>query len=233
MQEGNAVQANIESVGVESVPAKRKLVDRFLDRYWRARDNESKMGPIPRTMFAVSLALGGFAVAEGLQWVKSKVVGPDEFLVKIKQEQESSFSELKASLARLNQSIDGGSRDAFSQVKNATDEIKRLNSDLVTRLTLATAENERLARVAGVPGGLQMIFSNNTGMPLDDSSEIGVQRIGSSGADVSLTTREGTQSQFLRSGESISYVGNSGAQCRVTLLSVDSHKAVSATKRCG
>src|SRR5690606_33850611 len=122
------------------------------------------------------------------------VVGPDEFLVGIKNDQDVAFKKLQASLEALRD----GDRNAVSQVRGAVDEIRDLNNSLVARLQLANAENERMSRTAGVPGGLDMILTRNTGMAVDPQTEVGVQNINKSGAVVVVTSSAGqSHQQFL------------------------------------
>ena len=212
---------------------RQNFITRFLDKYWRARDNESKMGPIPRTGLALLLVVAGVAISEAYQWGKSAMLGPDEYLVQIKEEQDKSFARLQDSLNSLGSSIGGDNRGALSELKGAVAEIKQINNSLISRLSLAKSENERLAKVVGVPGGLDLVLSSDTGLPLDAMSHVGVQRIASNGAYVSVASKDGsTTPAFLRSGESIAFTGASGRSCRVTLVSVDPRSAVSLASRC-
>lgn len=204
------------------------IIVRFLHWYWGKREAGEKGNPVTRTLIAVALVAAGVAGSELYQWARGKVVGPDEYLVTIKKEQEAAFQNLQTSLDALRD----GDRNAVSQVRGAVDEIRGLNSSLVARLQLANAENERIARVAGVPGGLDMILTADTGMALDPQSEVGVQHINQNGATVSVTAAGTSDRQYLRSGEAISYTGADGRDCRVILRSVESRSAVSLANRC-
>jgi len=217
----------------KSSPKRRNIFVRFLHWYWGRRDDAEKGNPVSRTLIAVALILVGLASSEMYQWGKRVALGPDEFLVQIKEEQGKSFERLLESLNALNASVDGGNRQVFSQVRGAVQEIKSLNEGLVSRLALANAENARMAKVAGVPGGMDLILSRDSGMRLDPLSHVGVQTIRSNGAYVVVSSKDGSTSpKFLRSGESIAYVGADGGNCRVTLLSVDPNNAVSIANRC-
>lgn len=201
---------------------------RFLRWYWGKREEGEKGNPVTRTLIAVVLVAVGVVGSELYQWGRGKVVGPDQYLVTIKTEQEAAFQNLQMSLDALRE----GDRNAVSQVRGAVNEIRGLNSSLIARLQLANAENERIARVAGVPGGLDMILTPDTGMALDPQSEVGVQRISETGATVSVTAAGTSDRQFLRSGEAISYIGADGRDCRVILRSVEPSSAVSLANRC-
>lgn len=217
----------------KSSPKRRNILVRFLDWYWGRRDGAEKGNPVSRTVIAVALVMIGVASGEVYQWGKRVALGPDEFLVQIKVEQEKSFDRLLESLNALNASVDGGNRQVFSQVREAVQEIKSLNEGLVSRLVLANAENARMAKVAGIPGGIDLILSRDSGMRLDSLSHVGVQTIRPNGANVVVSSKDGsTNPKFLRSGESIAYVGADGGNCRVTLLSVDPNNAVSIANRC-
>lgn len=212
---------------------RRNIFVRGLHWYWGKRDGAEKGSPVSRTFVAIVLVALGVGASELYQWGKSRLLGPDEFLVQIKEEQDKSFEKLQDSLKALNSAMDGGNREALTQVKGAVDEIKHLNNSLISRLSLAKSENERLAKAVGVPGGLDLILSRDSGLSLDALSHVGVQGIQSNGAYVSVASKEGsTAPTFLRSGESISYTGASGGRCRVTLVSVDPRSAVSLASRC-
>lgn len=213
-------------------PARPNMVVRFLHWYWGKREEGERGNPVSRTLVALVLVALGVAGSEGYQWLRGKVVGPDDYLVGIKDEQQKSFEKLQAGLDALGASIDGGNRDAVSQVKGAVAEIQRLNSSLMARYTLANAENQRLANVVGVPGGLDIILTEDTGMPLDAQSEVGVRDIRSNGAYVSVTALQGSGTRFLRSGEAMAYTGADGRNCRLILRSVDDRSAVSLANRC-
>lgn len=220
----------------DDVGAKAKRgnpVTGFLDKYWRTRDNEAKLGPIPRTMLAIGLVVGGFLLGEALQWGKNLLMGPDEFLVEIKNEQKTAFERLQEKMDDLTRSIGSGNRDAVAQVKDAVDEIKHLNDSLIARLSHANAENARLSKAVGVPGGLDMILTPNTGMPLDDQSEVGVLGITSTTAYVAVSTKEGdVRRRPLRAGQSVEYTNAAGRSCRVIMRSIEPRRSVLLANRC-
>lgn len=224
-QQDAATPAAVDGAAAVNRP---NMALRFLHWYWGKREEGEKGNPVTRTLIAFVLVALGVAGSEAYQWGRGKLVGPDEYLVGIKEQQEVSFQKLQASL----DSLTSGNSDAVSQVRGAVDEIRSLNSSLVARLQLANAENERVARVVGVPGGLDMILTPNTGMALDPQSEVGVQRISDAGATVSVTAGGAFDRQFLRTGEAIGYTGADGRDCRVILRSVDPRSAVSLANRC-
>ena len=228
------MQQDANDVGAAPHASRRpNFFVRCLHWYWGKRDEGERGNPVSRSIIAVALVVVGVLGAEAYQYGRGLLVPVDPALEDIKQQQTESFDRLQKSLDNLTASVDGGNRDAVSQVKGAVDDIRRLNNGLMARLSLANAENARMAQVVGVPGGLDLILTSNAGMPLDDQSEVGVQRISSNGATVSVVSKEGQSGgRFLRSGESIAYIGGDGRSCRVTLRSVDSENAVSLSNRC-
>ncbi|MGY0611248.1 hypothetical protein [Luteimonas sp. A501] len=209
------------------------LLVRFLHWYWGKREEGEKGNPIARTLIALVLIAAGVAGSEFYQWARGQLVGPDEFLVDIKEQQETSFDKLQKSLDALTSSVEGGNRNAMSEVRGAVSEIRGLSSSLIAQLELANSENQRLSQVVGVPGGLDIILTAHTGMPLDSHSEVAVQNIQPYGAMVAVTPREGpTEREFLQSGESIAYAGADGRSCRVILRSIEQDRAVSLANRC-
>lgn len=225
------IQQDAAAPAVKDVASAKRpgAMVRFLNWYWGKRDEGEKGNPITRTFIALVLVALGVLGSEAYQWGKAKVVGPDDFLVTIREEQAASFRRLEEGLSSLR----SGDRDSVSEVRGAVDEIRRINASLLARLQLANAENERVARSVGVPGGVDMILTRDTGMPLDAQSEVGVQNIQSNGAYVSVSSLAGDSApQFLRSGESIAYNSADGRACRVILRSVDSRSAVSLSNRC-
>lgn len=222
--------------GADTAPQEKSrpnVLVRFLHWYWGKRDEGERGNPVSRTMIALALVVVGVLGAETYQYGRGLLVPGDPGLEAIKQQQQESFGRLQKSLDNLTASVDGGNREAISQVKGAVDEIRGLNGELVARLSLANAENARISQAVGVPGGLDLILTPNAGMPLDAQSEVGVQSISSNGAYVSVVSKDGeTGRTFLRSGESIPYTGGDGRSCRVTLRSVDPRSAVSLSNRC-
>ncbi|MBJ6982746.1 hypothetical protein [Luteimonas sp. MC1572] len=215
------------------VASRPNFIVRCLHWYWGKRDEGEKGNPVSRTFIALALVVVGVLGAEAYQYVRGMVVPSDPGLEGIKQQQAESFGKLQDSLDALAASVGSGNRDAMSQVKGAVDEIRHLNSGLIARLTLATAENARMSQVVGLPEGLDIILTPDAGMSLDAQSEVGVQSISSNGAYVSVVSRDGESGRkFLRSGESIGYTGGDGRSCRVTLRSVDPRSAVSLSNRC-
>ncbi len=213
-------------------------VTRVLGWYWGKRDSANEKGePFTRTLIALVLVVVGVLGSEFYQWARGEFVGPDEYLVKIKEEQDKSFKTLQDSLGALGRSVDASGRDALDQVNGAVSEIKSANTGLLAQLTLAKAENERLSRVggsqAGAMGGYDLILSENTGMPLGPDAELGVQNILKYGANVALTAAGSDgKRQLLRSGESIAYQGSAGRSCNLTLLSIGGGESASFRNRC-
>ena len=226
-------QAARGQVAEPATGSRPNFIVRFIHWYWGKRDEGEKGNPVSRTVIALALVVVGVLGAEAYQYGRSMIVPADTGLDDIKRQQAESFQKLDDSLKALGTAVDGGNRDAISQVRHAVDEIRGLNGGLVARLALAAAENDRMSQVVGVPGGLDIILTRDAGMSLDAQSELGVQNITSNGAYVSVVSFEGESGRrFLRSGESIAYTGGDGRSCRVTLRSVDPNSAVSFSNRC-
>ncbi len=206
---------------------------RFLHWYWGKRDEGEKGNPVSRTIIAIALVVTGVLGAEAYQYARARVIPPDPTLEGIRQEQAESFKRLQDSLESLTASVDGGNRDAVSEVKGAVEDIRRLNTGLMARLSLANAENARMSQAIALPGGLDLILTPHAGMPLDAQSEVGVQQISANGAYVSVVSKDGESGRkFLQAGESIAYTGGDGRSCRLILRSVDPRSAVSLSNRC-
>lgn len=226
------------STKIEQGKVHKNPVSRLLGWYWGKRDSANEKGePLTRTLIALVLVAVGILGSEAYQWTRGKVVGPDEYLVKLKEDQDKSFKTLQDSLGALGRSVDAGGRDAFAQVKGAVTEIKAANTGLLSQLALAKAENERLSRVggtqAGAVGGYDLILGENTGMALGANAELGVQNIMSYGANVALTAAGSDgKRQLLRSGETIAYQGSAGRNCNLTLLSIGGGESASFRNRC-
>src|SRR5690554_5757930 len=90
---------------------------RFVHWYWGKRDEGEKGNPVSRTFIALALVVVGVLGAETYQYVRGMLVPSDTGLEDIKQQQAESFKKLHDSLDALNASVDGGNRDAISQVK--------------------------------------------------------------------------------------------------------------------
>lgn len=206
--------------------------------FWNMKDRADEKGKlVPRTLSALLLVVLGVAGSEAYGWARAKATGSDDFLVKLKEDQDKSFKTLQDSLGALGASVDSSGRDALAQVKGAVSEIKSANTGLLSQLALAKAENERLSKVggtqAGAVGGYDLILSENTGMPLGADAALGLQSVSNSTAYVALTA-EGSDGKrrALRSGESIAYVGTAGRNCDLTLLSISGGQSASFRNRC-
>lgn len=216
-----------------SVVKKQNVLVRFIYWYWGKSDGAKRGDPVSRTLFALLLVLIGVGASELYQWTRNVLLGPDDYLVQIKADQEKSFDKLQQSLKELNSSLSNNNRDAISQVRGAVQEIRHLNEGLVARLALAQSENARMARTVRVPGGLQFVMSENSGVALDSQSYFGVSNISNRSADVRVSAKEGGGADvYMHSGEFISYTGANGTTCRLVLLSIESNSAASFANTC-
>lgn len=231
MQNGNS-EAEINHPSASEV-TKKNVIVRFIYWFWGKSDGAERGDPISRTLFAFVLVLIGAGTSELFEWSKSVLLGPDDYLVQIKADQDKSFEKLQQSLKELNSSLSGNNRDAISQVRDAVQEIRQLNEGLVARLALAQSENARMAKTVRVPGGLQFVMSENSGAALDSQSYFGVSSIRNNSANVRVSAKEGGGEVYsMNSGESISYAGANGTACRLVLLSIESGSAASFANTC-
>lgn len=220
----------IQGAPGQQVTAKSGRLRRFLQWYWGQRDSADKGEPGKRTVVALVLLGLGVAGSEAYGYVRDKFRDPDAYLVTMKQEQDAAFARLQDSLSELGSAVEGSGREALAEVKGAVSEMKSANTGLMAQLALAKQENVRLSRVAGqqagVSGGYDLILSENTGLALDASSVLGVQRVHSGGVWVRLSAGgQEDQRKHLEAGESLAYRSEAGRECRVSLLSISGESA--------
>lgn len=223
----------------QSTPAqpKRGLATRSLGAFWSARDNADKAHPLKRTVLAVIFLTLGVAGSEAYQWMREKLIGPDEYLEQMKRDQETAFARLEDGLRQIRGSVDSGARDAVREISGAVGEMRSINSSLISQLALAKQENDRLSKIAqqrtGVSGGYDFILSENTGLRIDPTTQIGVGSISGRGARVRLSAESADNAQtFLQTGEFLAYRGADGRSCKVTLLSVTDNGSASFALSC-
>lgn len=228
----------VEQAGTTAAAKTPGPVRRMLGWYWGQRDSADKGEPVKRTLVALVLLAVGVAGSEAYGYVRDKFRDPDAYLVKMKQDQDAAFERLQDSLGELSRSVEGGGREALAAVESAVGEMRSANSGLLAQLDLAKQENARLSQVAGrqagVTGGYDFILSESTGLALDPSTVLGVQRINDNGAWVTVSTAAARdQREYLRSGESIAFRNGRGQECKASLLSVASGSSVSFKQSCG
>jgi hypothetical protein len=224
--------------GAAAAAPKQGMIRRALGWYWGQRDSAEKGEPVKRTLVAVILLVLGVAGSEAYGSLRDKFRDPDAYLVRMKQDQDAAFKQLQDSLGALGRSVDGDGREALAEVKSAVGEMKAANAGLLAQLELAKQENQRLSQVAGrqagVTGGYDLILSPKTGMALDVSSVLGVDRISNGGAWVNLSSKDAEgQHKYLESGEAIAYRNARGQSCKVSLLSVSGNESASFKTSCG
>jgi len=206
--------------------------------FWHKQDSSSRGNGWARSIWAVFLLLGGFAINEGYAYVRSSFVDPDAYLKKIEAKQDASFQALQDSLGRLSGSMNGTDRAVVREVQAAAGEIKNANRGLMQQLALAKRENERLAKLAGqqvgVQGGYDFILSGNTGLALDEGVVLGVTGVGTNVVYANLSTPEApNRAARLRSGQSLAYRSANGRNCSVTVLSIQQGASASFSTHCG
>ena len=234
--------AGATSLATHTVPATvEKTSPRWYKQpiawFWHKQDSSQRGNAWVRSIWAVFLLVGGFAINEGYAYARSSFVDPDAYLKKIEAKQDASFQALQDSLGRLSSSMDGSDRAVVREVQAAAGEIKAANHGLMQQLALAKRENERLSKLAGqqvgVSGGYDFILSPNTGLALEDGVVLGVTGIGTQVVYANLSTPdEPNKDARLRSGQSLTYRNAGGKNCSVTVLSVQQSASASFSTHC-
>lgn len=183
--------------------------------------------PLKGAILAVVLFALGVVGSVIIDRIKSKVLGPDEFLVQIADSQKQEFAALRKNLDHLSSSIDSGDRQAFDSVRNAVKTLEGSNNQLMQQLVLAKRENDTLRKTVeqktGVSGGYDFILAEDNGIRLDNTTILGVQGINSGYVRVSLTSSDADKpaNQSLQSGQSLTYRSATGKSCKVSVLSIN------------
>lgn len=232
MQQETTVAENAQAN--ESVE-KRGLIYRLFAGYrtWRA---SIEAHPVWGVLLGGMLLLLGVAGSEAYGWARSKVVGPDEFLVQIEETQKREFDEIKKNLGQIRSSMDDAGRDAFDNVKNAVNALESTNNGLLQQIQLAKQENETLRKIVqdskGISGGYDFILTEESGIKLDEVTTVGLQHVSSGTAAVNLSSaknQSGNSSAYLHSGQSLSYVDAAGRNCRLVVMTVKSGRPGTAS----
>ncbi|MBP1473001.1 hypothetical protein J7I44_01740 [Frateuria sp. MAH-13] len=219
--------SNVSETSTESAQLsyeKSGWLTRKLAGFYASRDAVKKH-PLWGTLFFLLCACGGVAASEAYGYVRSKIVGPDEFLVQMRNEQKLQFAELRQNLGKLSGDLDGEGRRALESVKGAVKSLESANTTLMDQLAMAKQENESMRKLAeaksGLSGGYDFILSENGGMRIDPTTVVGVRYINGSYIGVNLTSRDGQQSVSLQSGGSVPYVNANGKHCQVSVMRID------------
>jgi hypothetical protein len=227
------------TVATDVDPKPQGYLGRCANWFWKTHDSVGNAKPLNRTLIVLTFTVCGVAASEAYEWVKGRFVGPDEYLVQIKEQQSESFKRLEDQLSTLSRNVDGNGRDTLNSVERVVAEIRSANEGLVAQLALARREYDRLAlstaKERGIRGGYDFILNPSSGLRIDASTVIGVDYIGDSVVDVNLSANGLEQERTVRldSGESIAYRSASGQACRVTLMSIQSREAASFAISCG
>ncbi|MCX7556020.1 hypothetical protein OS187_04155 [Xanthomonadaceae bacterium JHOS43] len=180
--------------------------------------------PVWGIAFGLCVFVLAYAGNWGLDKVRDRLFGPDEFLAQIAEDQKKEFAELKDSLGKLGQSLESGDQKTFRAVESAVKAVETNNQNLIRQLVLAKEENDTLRRVtekvAGVSGGYDFILSEKQGMRIDETTAIGINYRGRDYIVVGLSTKEGSKNHDLRPGQSIGYTSAGQVSCRIALLSL-------------
>ena len=180
--------------------------------------------PVWGVVFGLAIFLLAYAGNWGLDKVRDSLFGPDEFLAQIAEDQKKEFAELKDSLGKLGQSLEGSDRQALRAVESAVKTVETANQSLIQQLALAKQENDTLRRVveqkAGFSGGYDFVLSEKQGMRLDRTTAVGFDYNQNSYIGVGLSTKDGSSRHSIRPGESLGYTSADGSSCRIALLSI-------------
>lgn len=150
----------------------------------------------------------------------------DEFIDKIIAAQKAEFESMNENLAQIRGSLPAEGRDAFRSLERSIAGLERQSAGLVQQLDLAKQEINTMATVAesrgGVGAGYDFILANNSSMDLAPGAVIGVNGVGRDSVRVNLTSegRGVASGRYLRSGQSLNFVGAAGSECHVTLMSL-------------
>ncbi|CAN5311432.1 hypothetical protein BH11PSE14_BH11PSE14_03870 [soil metagenome] len=218
----------------EDAQAKFGWTRRQLVKFFDYRESHKKHPFLALTLAAFVLLVGFIANdvyirAKGMIWK-----GTDH-LAELAKEQKQAFAELKNQLGQLSSSINADDRAAFRSVRNAVDAMENTNVGLIQQLVLAKQENETLRKVsqqtAGVSGGYDFILTEGSGIRLDATTVLGVNRVSPTWATVNLTSASAAEPvrKDLQNGESLAYRSASGKACKVSLLSTNSADVGSAS----
>lgn len=226
-----------QDTAAPAVPGVREGWLRGKLRSLREQKAAVKADPLWGTVFVAIVAVTGWGANELYGNWKESRRKPDQHLVQIRDTQEREFAALKEGLDALRGSIPSANSDDLKKIQGAISNIETQNLDLLNMLALAGEENVRVRQLAeaktGVRGGYDLILTENAGMQLDSSTQLGVSDLRTNWVVANITSRQGVQSETLESGESIAYEGAGGQPCRATLLSIRANSAASFAVSCG
>ena len=183
-----------------------------------------KSDPLWGIVFAATTLVLGVLGNEAYTYARNKMLGPDEFLVQIREEQARNFTTLKEGLSKLDSLMQGQGGSVFAEVRNAAASLRKDNENLLSQLTLAKLENERLsqnlAQRGGIRGGYDFIISKAGGLRIDKGTVIGLPDVANNGVMVNLHSSDGDIRRFIASGESIDFNNAMKQACSVSLLTI-------------
>ena len=213
-----------------SSPTKARQKPRLMNRLFGGAGqiiSAFRTHPIWGSLVAIMFFVVSYLGTKGLDWTYQQLLGPDDFLAQMAENSKREFADIKASLSKLDASIQtsGGDREALRAVRNAVKAVESANSNLIAQLQLAKQENDTLSEVVSqktdFSGGYDFILAQNQGMRLDKTTLVAFGGDGGSGLyRATLSSRDGSVDKNLRAGGSIPYVSADGLQCRVALSSV-------------
>jgi len=214
-----------------SSPSKARQKPRLMNRLFGGAGqiiSAFRTHPIWGSLVAIVFFVVSYMGTKGLDWTYQKLLGPDDFLAQMAEDNKREFADLKASLSKLDASIQtsGGDREALRAVRNAVKAVESANSSLIAQLQLAKQENDTLSQAmsqkTGLTAGYDFILAEHQGMRIDKATLVGFDSgtgtVG--GIWVSLSSTGGVERKALRSGQSIPYVSADGRKCRIAFASL-------------
>lgn len=175
---------------------------------------------------ALVFAISGWIGEDLYAKARDALLPGDDPIAALAEQQKAGFEELRASLDGLRGSVDREGREALKQVQRASDDLQRINQDMLAKLQFAQRENEALARnlqeARGLAGGYDFLLAPQESMRIDPQNVVGLERLTSDGAWVSVTSGSSKDAQkrdHIRTGGSVPFTNASGQDCRVTLMS--------------
>lgn len=207
---------------------------RQLGGYYAWRD-AIKKHPLKGTGLAIAIFVLGVLGNEAIGRVMDRFRDPDQFLVKMKDEQQQNFDALKASLSELKGTLDADGRSALKDVATAAEALQNTNRRLIEEFALAKRENDTLRdavrNATGMEGGSDFIVGESASWQIDPQTSVGLTAVSARYVTVNLTSRDADTSvrKNLNVGEAVAYTSASGEACKIALHTINNASPGSAS----
>lgn len=221
-------------VDLDTVPGPLKRPAGFLRRH---RGNFYLMIVMLVVGFAANGLMGDLYGRYVSPW---KDVDPG-YVARLEAQQRGQFEQLNQSLAAIQGKLPREGREAFDALQQSLANVERDSAGLIHQLDLAHRQIESLSALAAERGGLgsghDFTLSQGNSMDLAPGAVVGVTSVArhGNGVRVSLTSGgvQAAKDRFLKSGESLSYVGAQGRECWVSLMAVRAGEPGAASFKSG